>query len=165
MTAHLFPAPSAEGTRLDAIDRELLEHLQDSTRITHAALAERVHLSESAVRRRIEHLRTQGVIAREVAILAPEHIGGVTLIVSVSFERESPEIYERFRQRMRELPEVMQCYSVAGAIDFVLIVRAKDLASFEAWGERELMRLPEIRRYDTQVVWSTVKFSTKCSLR
>jgi Lrp/AsnC family transcriptional regulator, leucine-responsive regulatory protein len=149
---------------LDAIDRQLLDLMQDSARLTPAYLAERVNLSESAVRRRVEILRSRGVIACEVAILAPELIGGVHLIVSVSFERESPEIYERFRQRMRALPEVMQCYSVAGAIDFVLIVRAKDLQSFEAWGERELMQRPEIRRYDSQVVWSTVKFTTKCAL-
>jgi Lrp/AsnC family transcriptional regulator, leucine-responsive regulatory protein len=149
---------------LDAIDRQLLDLMQDSTRLTPSHLAERVNLSESAVRRRIEILRRRGVIAGEVAILAPAHIGGVQVIVSVSFERESPESYERFRQRMRDLPEVMQCYSVAGAIDFVLIVRANDLQSFEAWGERELMQRPEIRRYDSQVVWSTVKFTTKYPL-
>ncbi len=147
---------------LDAVDRQLLDLLQDNARLSHTDLAERVHLSESSTRRRIELLRNRGVIAREVAILAPQHIGGVQLIVSVSFERESPDVYEAFRQRMRELPEVMQCYSVAGAVDFVLIVRATDLPSFEAWGERELMCRPEIRRYDSQVVWSTVKFTTKC---
>jgi Lrp/AsnC family transcriptional regulator, leucine-responsive regulatory protein len=149
---------------LDAIDRQLLDLLQDSTRLTYADLAERTNLSESSTRRRVDRLRRCGAIAREVAILAPQHMGGVQLIVSVSFERETPEVYEAFRQRMRELPEVMQCYSVAGAIDFVLIVRTSDLPSFEVWGERELMSRPEIRRYDSQVVWTTVKFTTKYPL-
>ena len=146
---------------LDSIDCQLLDLLQESTRYSYAALAERVHLSESAVRRRIDQLRALGVIEREIAIVAPEYRKGVHLLVSVSFERESPALYEQFRQKMRRLPEVMQCYSVAGAIDFVLLVRADDLPSFEAWGERELMSCCEIRRYDSQVIWSTVKFSTK----
>jgi DNA-binding Lrp family transcriptional regulator len=149
---------------LDLTDRQLLDLLQTSVRLSHAELAERVHLSESSVRRRIEQLRSSGVIEREVAILSADAIGGVTVIVSLSFERESPELYARFRKRMQDLPEVMQCYSVAGAVDYILMVRAADLPSFERWGERELMSWPEIRRYDSQVVWSTVKFQTKFSL-
>ncbi len=149
---------------LNATDRQLLDLLQTSVRLSHAELAERVHLSESSVRRRIEQLRSSGVIEREVAILSADAIGGVTVIVSLSFERESPELYARFRKRMQDLPEVMQCYSVAGSVDYILIVRADDLPSFERWGERELMSWPEIRRYDSQVVWSTVKFQTKFSL-
>lgn len=149
---------------LDRKDRELLSLLQRDCRQSQAALAAQLNLSESSVRRRIDVLRANGVIAREVALLAPERVPGITVIVQVMFERESLEATTRFRQRMRALAEVQQCYSVSGAVDFVLLVRAADLASYEQWGQRELMADPAIRRYDSLVVWSTVKFETALAL-
>ncbi len=148
-------------TQFDRIDRALLNALQKNARQSYAELGASVNLSESSARRRVEALRASGVIAAEVALLDPQLIGGVQLIVGVSFERESPELYARFRQHIQSLAEVQQCYSVAGDVDFVLIVYAPDLASFESWGERELMGWPGIRRYTSQVVWSRTKFVTQ----
>ena len=106
---------------LDQKVRELLSLLQRDCRQSQASLAAQVNLSESSVRRRIDALRASGVIQREVALLAPERVAGIQVIVQVMFERESPEASARFRQRMRALVEVQQCYSVAGAVDFVLL--------------------------------------------
>jgi Lrp/AsnC family transcriptional regulator, leucine-responsive regulatory protein len=145
---------------LDDFDRALLDHLQTDATLTHAQLGERVHLSASSVRRRIDRLRAQGAIDKIVALLGPALQTGVTVIVSVSFAHETPEIYRDFRAQMRADSCVLQCYSVAGSEDFVLIVIANSPADYEQWGERELMSNINIRRYSSQVVWSTVKFST-----
>jgi Lrp/AsnC family transcriptional regulator, leucine-responsive regulatory protein len=146
---------------LDDFDRALLDHLQSDATLTHAQLGERVHLSASSVRRRIDRLHEQGAIEKIVALLGPALQTGVTVIVSVSFAHETPEIYRDFRAQMRADSCVLQCYSVAGSEDFVLIVSASSPADYEQWGERELMSNINIRRYSSQVVWSTVKFSTK----
>jgi Lrp/AsnC family transcriptional regulator, leucine-responsive regulatory protein len=145
---------------LDDFDRALLDCLQTDATLTHAQLGERVHLSASSVKRRVDRLTETGAIEKIVALVgAPLH-SGVTVIVTVSFAHESPEIYGDFRQQMRTDAQVLQCYSVAGQEDFVLIVVAESPAAYEQWGERELMSNPSIRRYSSQVVWSTVKFST-----
>lgn len=150
---------------LDTFDRKLLDLVQQDARLTHAALGERVGLSPSSVRRRLDALRHRGVIRREVALLDPAAAGAaITVIVNVAFAAESLDADRAFRRRMAALPEVMQCYSVAGQFDFVLVVSAVDPAAYEAWGERELMSDPKIRRYDSYVVWSTVKFTTHVPL-
>jgi Lrp/AsnC family transcriptional regulator, leucine-responsive regulatory protein len=146
---------------LDSFDHELLALLQQDTRLTHRELGERVHLSASAVRRRIERLRNEGVIAREVALLNPALAQGITVIVMVSFAQESPEIYAEFRRRMCANDAVLQCYSVAGGVDFILVVAAQSPADYERWGEATLMADSNIRRYDSHVVWSEVKFTTR----
>ena len=146
---------------LDSFDHELLELLQQDTRLSHAALGERVHLSASAVRRRIERMRAEGVIAREVAILGKDVMPGITVIAMVSFAQESLEIYAEFRRRMSASPEVLQCYSVAGGVDFIVIVAAKSPPDYERWAETMLMADSNIRRYDSHVVWSEVKFTTR----
>ena len=148
---------------LDALDRALLRLVQQDNRLTHDRLGAAVGLSPSAVRRRLKGLRETGVIEADVAVLAPE-AAGIQALVHVTFGDESVEADDAFRRRMREAPEVSQCYAVSGDIDYVLVVHAADLPSYEAWGKRSLMSDPAIRRYDTHLVWSRVKFSTAVPL-
>jgi DNA-binding Lrp family transcriptional regulator len=146
---------------LDAFDRAILAIVQEDCTLTHARVGARVGLSASAVRRRLEAMRASGVIAREVAIARDDALGPmVRVLVTVIFERESPAIHAAFRARMVREPAVTHCFSTAGQFDFFLIVEAESLAAYEAWGERTLMGDPDIRRYDSFVVWSVVKATT-----
>ncbi|MEM6328456.1 MAG: Lrp/AsnC family transcriptional regulator [Bacteroidota bacterium] len=144
---------------LDDLDRALLRLVQRNNQRTHADLGTEVGLSPSAVRRRLKALRASGVIQADVSLVAPQ-VGGIQAIVHVSFGDESLEADAAFRQRMRDAPEVTQCYAVSGEIDFVLVVHAPDLPSYEAWAQRMLMTDPAIRRSDTHLVWSRVAYST-----
>jgi Lrp/AsnC family transcriptional regulator, leucine-responsive regulatory protein len=151
--------------QLDAFDRHILNLLQDDCTQSHAALGDQVGLSGSAVRRRIQSMRRAGVIAREVALLGPKaRPGGITVLVAVTFERETVAAYDTFRARMRAEPRVQQCYATAGQSDFMLVVAAESPQDYEIWGEECLMTLPGLKRYESYVVWSTVKFATKQTL-
>lgn len=147
---------------IDKFDLAILDILQDDSDQPHAAIGEAVNLSGSAVRRRIAAMKESGIIEHERALVAFEALGPrVRLLVSVSFERESPGIYEGFRAAVRAEPWVTHCFSTAGAADFVLIVEAPNVAAYESWGERVLMSNPHIKRYESTVVWSTVKETTR----
>jgi DNA-binding Lrp family transcriptional regulator len=151
---------------LDDIDRQLLELLQEDCTPTHEALGQRVGLSGSAVRRRIQAMRESGIIVREVAIVRDDVVaGGLMVIVSVAFGEETPDAVEAFRLAMRDDPRVLQCHAVSGPMDFVLLVVATSPADHEAWGERMLTANPAVRRSDSQVVWSTVKSTTRRAIR
>lgn len=151
---------------MDKLDGQILEILQVDCTMPHARIGERVGLSGSAVRRRIQALRSSGVIAREVAILGEKtNAAGITVVVTVAFEKETKRDYDAFRALMRKDDRVLQCYATAGQFDFVLVVTAESPEDYEAWGERVLMSNSALRRYDSFVVWSTVKFSTKRPLR
>ncbi|MBY0423345.1 MAG: Lrp/AsnC family transcriptional regulator [Parvularculaceae bacterium] len=150
---------------MDIFDAKILDLLQTDCTLPHAAIGERVGLSGSAVRRRIQALRKQGVIAREVAILSEKAAPrGVAVLALMSFTRESVPAYEAFRKAMRADPCVLQCHATSGPVDFALLVVVEDPAAYEAWGERVLAAHPELRRFDSHVVWSTVKFTTKRTL-
>ncbi len=145
---------------LDKLDHRILDILQSDCTRSHAGIGEEVGLSGSAVRRRIEAMRTSGVIAREVALLG-DQAGGITVIVTVAFQKETREIYETFRAAMRDDERVLQCYGTSGQFDFLLIVAAETPEDYEAWGEATLLTNPALRRYDSYVVWSNTKFTTK----
>lgn len=147
---------------IDRLDARILDMLQTDCTLAHARIGEKVGLSGSAVRRRIARLRKSGVIAREIAILSDAAVkGGVTIVVTMAFGQESPSVYAAFKKAMRADPAVLQCYSTSGQFDFVLMVTASSPEDYEDWGQAVLGAHPAIKRFDSFVVWSTVKHTTR----
>jgi Lrp/AsnC family leucine-responsive transcriptional regulator len=148
---------------MDDFDRQICAIVQRNNQLTHAHIGEKIGLSEGAVRRRLKALRESGVIERDVAILKSSDLG-VRLIVTLSFDRESPETYAEFDRQLADLPEVLQAYHVSGSVDYVLIVHGPSVEWYEDWSKRHLMSHPDIKRYTTHVVWSCKKFETALPL-
>ncbi|MEO1247323.1 MAG: Lrp/AsnC family transcriptional regulator [Pseudomonadota bacterium] len=150
---------STTETTLDDFDRAILRIVQSDNQRSHASIGEEVDLSASAVRRRLARLRKVGVITRDVSIVEAAKLGE-TLVLTVSFREESPEIYTAFELQMQALPEVRQCYHIAGDSDYMLIVHVPSLEFYENWAKEQFMNNEAVRRYDTIVVWSCKKFDT-----
>ncbi len=144
---------------LDKFDRLILDIVQRDTNQTHAEIGEAVGLSGSAVRRRLNVLRKNKVIEKEVAILGPMQTG-VRLIVTIAFENEGIDAFEAFDQLISDTPEIVQGYHVSGPEDYFLIVHGPNIEWYEEWGKQTFMSNPAIRRYDTRVIWSCKKFET-----
>ena len=144
--------------KIDRFDLKILNHMQDNCRITAEQLSKEIGLSASACQRRINKLREDGVIAREVAILSKEKISPVlTTIVEVALVRETPNIIEDFKSSMLTIQEVTQCYYVTGEIDFILILNVRDIDHYQNFTQKFLFDNPNIRRFNTLVVMETVK--------
>jgi len=149
---------------LDDFDRRLLDALQTDSRRTGEELAAVVGLSAAACLRRAQRLREAGVIEREVALLSPDAVGRrLTMIVLVTLEREQPDVVDAFKRQMQQAPEVMQCFYVTGASDFVLLLTADDMADYEEFTQRYFFQ-KSVRRFDSFAVMSRVKFGTAIPL-
>lgn len=143
---------------MDDFDRKLLALVQENARLTADQLGERVGLSASACHRRLKRLRETGVIEAEIAVISPEAVGrSLTMIVEVSLEREHPHIVDAFKRSMRATPEVMQCYYVTGDADFVIVLTARDMKSYERFTQRFFFDNPQVRRFRTFVVMDRTK--------
>lgn len=146
---------------LDAFDRRILARWQADTRLPAKTIADEIGLSTAAVQRRLKRLRDLGVIRRETAELEPRALGlPVTCIVTVDLDRERAADLDRFRRRMLAAPEVQQCYYVTGQADFVLIVLAADMESYEAFTRRELLDDANVKSFTTHVALERVKTGT-----
>ena len=74
---------------LDAIDRRILERLQQDGRLSNAELAEKVGLSSSPCWRRVKALEDAGVIKGYAALLDAKTVGlSVNVFVSVSLSTQ-----------------------------------------------------------------------------
>jgi len=133
--------------KLDRTDRLILELLQRDARITNAALAEQVHLSESACLRRVRSLEACGLIAGYGARLDQAKAGlPVNVFVSITLDRQDQTDLQAFEDAVRGIPEVMECYLMTGDYDYLLRVVVADTADFERLHSQKLTRLPGVAR-------------------
>ena len=111
---------------VDAIDREILELLQEDARRTVADIAERVALSPTAVKRRIDRLESTQLIIGYSARVDYAKLGwGLEAFIEVRFTGETrPDEMDHIAA---ELPEVEAVYTTAGDQDVLARVRATDV--------------------------------------
>ncbi len=143
---------------MDNFDTLILDALQHNNRLTAEALSEKVGLSPDACRKRLAKLRSSDAIEQEVAILNPQTLGrGLIMIVEVTLQNERPAELDRFKDKMKAAPEVMQCYYVTGNADFILILSAKDMADYEDFTRRHFFAEENVARFRTSAVMDRVK--------
>jgi Lrp/AsnC family transcriptional regulator, leucine-responsive regulatory protein len=140
-------------TAIDAVDRQLIDLLLANGRASYAELARQVGLSSPAVHERVGKLETAGVITGYRAVVEPAALGlDVTALVSVI---ESDVVDETgVEEGLRALPEVQDCWRVAGSEGYVLKVRVTDIPALEAT-IGALNRIRGVARTRTTVVLST----------
>lgn len=150
---------------LDAIDRRLLNLLQEDAWVTNQALAERAHISPPTCLRRVKRLFETGVIERTVAIVAPERIGpALTAIVEISLEHQGAERLQEFEERVADEPAVQQCYRVSPGPDFVLVVVVPDMPAYHALVHRLFTAQANVRNVRTFFAVARSKFAPRVLL-
>jgi Lrp/AsnC family transcriptional regulator, leucine-responsive regulatory protein len=150
---------------IDAIDRKILAHVQRNNLLTSAELSDRIGLSPSSIQRRLNRMRADKVIEADVAVVSPQAADlSLTMLVAVELARERSDIIDRFKRSVRDCPEVMSAYYVTGETDFVLIVSARDMASYEAFTREFLYNNADIRGFKTTVVMDRIKASFELPL-
>jgi Lrp/AsnC family transcriptional regulator, leucine-responsive regulatory protein len=151
--------------QLDAIDKAILEELQREGRISNQALAERVHLSPSACLRRVKALEDAGVIAGYVALLNPKAVARPgTSFTIINLENTQPQRLEAFEQAVRDRPEILDCFYVAGTNDYLVRFVYRDAEDLERFHAEVLPRLPGVVRSNSMLVLRTVKRTTALPL-
>jgi len=151
--------------QLDAIDRAILHELQREGRLSNLELAQRVHLSPSACLRRVKSLEERGVIAQYVALLNPKAVGrhGISYTI-INLESMNTPLLEAFEQAVRDQPEVLDCFYVAGSNDYLIRFAYRDAEDLERFHAQVLMHLPGVARSNSMLVLRTVKKTTALPL-
>lgn len=150
-----------ESLTLDRIDRLILRALQEDAHITNADLAAHVHLSPAACLRRVERLRTEGVIRRTVALVEPAAVAmGTLVIVGVVLDRSTPESFGDFEAAARGISGCLECHLVAGEFDYFLMLRIRDLERFNKLHAGEIIKLPGVRQIRTFFVLKEILSTT-----
>jgi Lrp/AsnC family transcriptional regulator len=150
--------------KLDAIDRKLLALLQLDADQQVSALAAQVGLSTTPCWRRVQRLKEQGVITRQVVLVDPRKVNvGVTVFVSVRASRHTPAWFEAFRATVASIAEVVEFYRMSGDIDYMLRVVVPDIAAYDAVYKR-LIKDTELSDVSSSFAMEEIKFTTALPL-
>lgn len=126
--------------------------------MANAELAARVSVSPATCHRRVRRLIEAGVIRGFHADIAPGRVGlGTAALVGVVLDRSTPESFAAFEEAVLALPVVLDCHLVAGDFDYLLRIRARDMADFNRLHAQALIALPGVRQTRTFFVMKEVK--------
>ena len=151
--------------KLDAIDVKILNALQLDGRLSNAELAERVNLSPSACLRRLHLLMTGDLVAGTHLVLDQKQAGFPgTAYVFITLEGQDRKQLDAFEARIQLIPQVQECYLLAGQADYLLRVVYNNSQDLERLHSEVLTRLPGIRRVQSTMTLRTVKRTTMLPL-
>ena len=148
--------------QLDRVDRTILRLLQRDASISNVALASKVHLSPAACLRRVERLKSMGLVQRVVALLDPVSLGlGMRVVIGVVLDRSTPQSFAEFEKAVQKVPGCLDCVVVTGEFDYFVTIRTQDNESFNRLHAAELLFLPGVRQIRTFVVLKQVLSTTE----
>lgn len=143
---------------MDAKDVQIIRVLQENGRLSNQELSEKVNLSPSPCLRRLRLLEKQGVIKGYTALVDQKAYGlPLTVFIQVRLERHNTEAVRTFEQRVKMIPEIMDCYITTGGSDYLLRVVCQDLDAYEFFVRETLHNVPGIASIDTSFAYSVVK--------
>ena len=115
---------------VEDIDRKIVALLTQDGRMSYTDLGKATGLSTSAVHQRVRRLEERGVIRGYVAVVDPEAVE-LPLTAFISIRPIDPAAPDDAPDRLRDLPEIEACHSVAGEESYILKVRVRTPADLE----------------------------------
>ena len=146
---------------LDPLSVRIIERMQENSDIGLAELAEATGTTPSSCWRRLDELRSRGVIRRSVAVVDPAAIGlAVNVFVQVTLEKQTEAALRVFQTRIARRPEVMECYLMSGDSDYLLRVVVGDLAKYHRFVVDHLTTIPGVANLRSSFALEQVKYTT-----
>ena len=130
---------------VDDSDRRLLRQLQADPALAVAELARRANMTEATASRRLDRLRTRGILMGQQAIIDWRKLGWeVEVSLRVTLDKTNPRAFDEFIAAAREVPEVTEIQTFLGRVDVRLNVIARDMAQYQQVYRTRILTLPHI---------------------
>ena len=130
---------------VDDSDRRLLRQLQADPALAVAELARRANMTEATASRRLDRLRTRGILMGQQAIIDWRKLGWeVEVSLRVTLDKTNPRAFDEFIAAAREVPDVIEIQTFLGRVDVRLNVIARDMAQYQQVYRTRILTLPHI---------------------
>lgn len=150
---------------IDRIDKKILFHLQKNARITNSQLSKEVGLSPAPTLERVKKLESMGLIDGYHAQVNRKKIDlGVCIYIQASLVGTTKNRFQSFKEKIKDIPEVVECHHMTGAADFLIKIYTKDIDTYNKFVLDKLISLEEIGNLQSMVVLDTYKDSKVLSI-
>ena len=132
-------------SRLDKIDKKILDKLQVDGRVTNVELASGVGISAPPCLRRVRMLQEAGYIKSYHAKLDPVKMGyGVHIFAMVTLKNQAEEDLSAFEKYAARFSMIRECHVLTGDVDYFLRIVAKSWDSYQEFLMDNLVAAPNV---------------------
>jgi len=150
---------------LNPSERRLLDAMQRDSSLSQIDLAELSGKSRTSVWRLIREFEDAGLIEGKVALLNPKELGlQIHVMLSVSMVKHSDRTRKEFESHVQTIPEVMECYSVSGDRDYVLLIISRNMESYNEFLNKMILDHPSVHSASSSFALRRVKYTTALPL-
>jgi len=150
---------------MDSKDIAILELLQKDARIPLKEIGERVGLAAPTVHERIQSMMRQGVIRGFTTIIDPKKVDlDITAFIMLYFKTGGSLGDERVIELIRSIPDIQECFHLAGDEDLIVKVKTKNMVTLEDI-ILALSKSGHFSRTKTIIALSNVKEDNSLNLR
>ncbi len=149
---------------MDKLDQKILNLLQQDAMVPVAEIAEQVGSSKSVCWRRIQRLQDDGIIKSRVALLDPNKVGlDIILFAQVKMTAHGRRL-PNFIEIIKDIPQILECYTLMGNVDFLLKIVVKDIQEYENLWWHHLSQIEGVQEISSTIAMTAVKHTTKLPL-
>ncbi len=150
---------------LSETDKKILDALQSNCNLTNTELANRVGLSTAPCWRRIKRLEDLGIITRRVALVDPKKLNlDIIVYASVKLSSHTEEALEIFESTISTYPEVTECYTISGSMDYMVRVITRDMLTYEIFLRKKLLKMDMVNEIHSRFAVTKIKYTTAIPL-
>ena len=158
-----FGVPDDGLNYLNSIDDDILNIIQNNSRIANTEIAKEVGLTPSAVLERLRKLERNGSIKGYHATLDVEQMG-VPLLAFVNVKIKACNWNDQVSKRLSEITWVQEIHEIVGNDSYLLKVRVKDTAHLSQVLKTQISTIPDVVHTQTTIVLNSIKESSKLHL-
>ncbi|PCI32677.1 MAG: AsnC family transcriptional regulator [Alphaproteobacteria bacterium] len=146
-------------------DKKILDALQRNSDLTNADLAKKVGLSTAPCWRRVKRLEDLGVLTQRVALIDPKKLNlDIIVYASIKLSSHTEEALEIFESTIITYPEVTECYTISGSMDYMVRVITRDMQTYESFLRKKLLKMDMVHEIHSRFAVTKVKYTTAIPL-
>ena len=149
---------------MDELDIKILNLLQEDAMLPVAEIAEKAGSSKSVCWRRIQRLQEDSIITGRVALLDPKKVGlDIIIFAQVKMTAHGRRL-PNFIEIIRDIPQILECYTLMGNVDFLLKIVVRDIQEYEDLWWHRLSQIEGVQEISSTIAMTAVKHTTKLPL-
>jgi len=145
---------------LDTIDQQIIKLLQINGKATIKEIASKLNLTTSPIFERIKRLEKEEIIKGYTALVDPKKVDkGQIVFCNISMPNYNDKNIKEFENKVDFMPEVLECYHIAGVVDYQMKVLVKDIDAYDKFLQK-ISLLSMVRVHSSVVVLREIKHTT-----
>ena len=151
---------------IDAIDKKILDVLQENGRITNLHLSNLIGLSPAPTLERVRKLEKAKILKSYHAEVDASKLGyGLNVTIQITLARQIENATQKFTSSIQDIEEIIECVQVTGDFDYLLRAVVKDVRGLDKLINEKLIKIEVIGQLKTNVILSTIKSAKKIPLK